>query len=79
MYERIIEQNYGDHKNLLIPCPFCGKVSTIKLDIEKTKLFDKGMEAYQNGALMQNAFPFLSADERELLISGMCPKCWESM
>ncbi len=31
---------------------------------------------WQEGELAQNAFPYLSADEREMLISGVCPKCW---
>lgn len=79
MYGRIIEQNYGDHKNLLIPCPCCGSTSTIKLDAKQTRQFDEGMKKYEAGELTQNAFPFLNPDERELLISGICPKCWESM
>lgn len=24
----------------------------------------------------QDAFPYLSPEERELLISGLCPECW---
>jgi hypothetical protein len=32
---------------------------------------------WQDGALAQDAFPYLSADDRELLISGICPTCWE--
>lgn len=75
----IIEKNYGDHKDLIIECPWCGKTSTIKLNVENTKAFDEGVKAYQNGALIQNAFPFLTAGERELLMTGICTKCWESM
>lgn len=33
----------------------------------------KGLKKYQQGALMQDAFPFLNADEREFLISGLLP------
>ena len=79
MHSEIVMLDYGDHKNLIIQCPHCGKTSTLKLDVEKTKLFDAGMKAYKNGALVQNAFPFLTADERELLISGICSKCWSAM
>jgi len=79
MHSEIAILDYGGHKNLVIQCPLCGKTSTLKLDAEKTKLFDAGMKAYKNGALVQNAFPFLNADERELLISGICSKCWSAM
>ena len=34
---------------------------------------------WQNGKHVQNAFPYLSADEREMLISGICPTCWDKM
>ena len=79
MHSEIVMLDSGDHKNLAIQCPMCGKTSTIKLDAKKTKLFGAGMKAYKNGALIQNAFPFLTADERELLISGICSKCWSAM
>ena len=79
MYSEIAMLDYGDHKNIVIQCPMCGKTSTIKLDAKKTKLFDAGIKAYKNGALVQNAFPFLTANERELLISGICSKCWNTI
>lgn len=34
---------------------------------------------WQNGELAQNAFPYLSLNDRERLISGICPKCWDKM
>jgi hypothetical protein len=34
--------------------------------------------AWRNGRLAQQAFPYLSADQRELLISGVCGLCWDS-
>lgn len=36
-------------------------------------------EKYKNGALVQNAFPYLSAAEREMLITGICDACWKKM
>lgn len=33
--------------------------------------------AYRQGALIQNAMPSVSADDREFLISGTSPKGWE--
>lgn len=29
--------------------------------------------------LVQNVFPYLSKEEREMFISGTCPKCWDDM
>lgn len=53
-------------------CPFCGKESCVSVNSED-------FEAWQNGALIQNVMPYLSADEREALISGICPNCWDKM
>ena len=49
-------------------CPFCGKVSSVKVNTED-------YFGWENGALAQNAFPYLSASKREILISGMCEEC----
>ena len=53
-------------------CPFCGHANEIA--VNESDYWD-----WQDGELVQNAFPYLSADEREALISGICPKCWDSM
>ena len=50
-------------------CPFCGKANEI--EVNEMDYLD-----WQDGALVQDAFPYLSANEREALISGICPKCW---
>ena len=35
---------------------------------------------WQEGkTLIQDAFPYLSIGDRELMISGICAKCWEDM
>jgi hypothetical protein len=38
-----------------------------------------GLIAWKEGMLIQDAMPELSADERQLLISGTCGKCWDKM
>lgn len=58
--------------NLEARCPFCGKVSVVTVN-------EKDYEAWQSGALVQNAFPYLSANDREILVSGICEECWEGM
>ena len=51
-------------------CPFCGRANEI--EVNEMDYLD-----WEDGKLVQNAFPYLSAEERETLISGICPKCWD--
>lgn len=53
-------------------CPFCGRGNEV--EVNESDYWD-----WQDGELVQNAFPYLSADEREMLISGICPTCWDKM
>lgn len=53
-----------------------GITRTIHLDISKRVYYD-GMERWQiDGELIQDAFPFLSPDEREFIKSGITPEEW---
>ena len=55
-----------------VQCRECKKrfvISVVKQDYED----------WRQGLLIQKAFPYLSADIRELLISGICPECWKEM
>jgi hypothetical protein len=36
-------------------------------------------EAWRNGELIQNAMPYLTADQREILISSICGDCFDLM
>jgi hypothetical protein len=53
-------------------CMICKKVSDIELDSDKVK-------AWSNGAHIQNVWPELSADERELIMTGTHPACWDKL
>ena len=56
-----------------VVCPFCGKTTTIQV---------VGEDFYAwkfEGALIQNAMPYLPANVRETLISGLCDECQEKM
>lgn len=53
-------------------CPFCGRASEV--EVNEMDYLD-----WQDGALAQDAFPYLSASEREMLISGICDSCWDGM
>ena len=49
-----------------------GKVHTMELGITQSQL-----EAYERGPLMiDQAFPHLTADEREFIMTGITPEEW---
>lgn len=54
-------------------CPKCLKDWTVVVDFKNYAAFKKG------NLLAQEAFPELSASERELLITGICEKCWNDI
>jgi hypothetical protein len=51
-----------------------GKVREWDLDITEDQII-----AYNNGALVQDAFPNLNADDREFLMTGITPDEWDSL
>lgn len=53
---------------LAMVCPFCGTEHYVNVPEAR---YDRWMK----GALVQDAFPMLSATEREQLISHLCPAC----
>lgn len=54
--------------------PFTGITRTLDLNITARQV-----AAYDNGALLQNAFPNLSADEREFYKTGITGEEWDQM
>lgn len=53
-------------------CPLCGIMNEIQ--VNENDYFD-----WERGKHTQDAFPYLTPYERESLISGFCPDCWERM
>jgi hypothetical protein len=53
-------------------CETCNKEMTINVDPNDYK-------AWQNGALIQSVMPYLTAEEREMLIFHACQECWDKM
>ena len=54
--------------------PFNGEINTIDIDVT-----DEQVQAYMDGVLIQNAFPQLTAGEREFILTGITEECWEAM
>ena len=55
-----------------VACAYCLEVHTFECST-------RGVVAWQAGELIQNALPELSADQREMMISGTCGDCWDKM
>jgi len=62
----------GNITILTNPCPVCFEASRLIVPAD-------GYQAWVGGAFIQTAFPELSVDDRELLISGTHPKCWDAL
>lgn len=41
--------------------------------------YNEGVKKYKEGALIQDAFPFLSPDEREFLLTGITSSEWDEL
>ena len=52
-----------------VPCIICGRTTSMALPSAQ-------VAAYLGGALAQHAFPDMSPEDRELIISGTHPECW---
>lgn len=53
-------------------CSECGRAVALKVR-------DEDWVRRRNGELVQHCFPYLSAAEREMFVSGVCGECWETM
>jgi len=61
-------------------CPICGSNHDVVVPDELFNATMVGLSQWQSGEyLIQDALPFLSLDDREILISGIGPKCWQEM
>ena len=53
-------------------CLRCGETTVIKANVSD-------VVAWQNGELIQDVLSYLNEDERELLISKTCGKCFDDI
>jgi hypothetical protein len=54
--------------------PVTGETNTMAINATIDQV-----EAWQGGMLIQEAMPLATADEREFLISGCTPSCWDQL
>jgi len=62
----------ADDVIVVMTCRFCGKEHVVRVN-------EKAFYEWQNGALIQNVMPELSATQREQLISEICPACQDNL
>lgn len=53
------------------PCPFCGTEQVVRIN----DLAD--YNRWLGGTVIQEAMPYLTASEREALMTGICDPCWK--
>ena len=53
-------------------CPICHQLQTIEVE-------NNQYNRWMAGENIQIAFPNLTPNQREILISGICPKCWDNI
>lgn len=53
-------------------CPVCQTKNNVVVPLADYLSWHTGRK------LVQAAFPYLNADERELLMTGICKQCWDT-
>ena len=60
-------------------CQLDGKVYTMDFPNMTETQFRISKKMWDEGMLIQDAFPFLTADQREFLMTGTPPEVWDAM
>lgn len=58
--------------------PFTGRVNQMEVNMTP-EAFEAAYTAWRNGALIQNAFSMLTADQREFIKTGIYGAEWETL
>jgi hypothetical protein len=73
-----IEPVDGGAKTAVVAATLFGEEREQIWDIPYARMAD-GVDMWRAGNLIQNAFPFLDADQREFLLTGMTAEEWDDM
>ena len=66
-------EDVSDDRMVIVrTCPICN----IKHFINVSK---EAYDSWKKGTVIQKAFPELDEDQREWIISGLCPKCFDDV
>lgn len=68
-----IERETTETVRVAIVCPLCNGTP------HRMLLPTPAFRSWCSGTMVQDAFPQLDADDRERLISGICPPCFNGM
>ena len=73
MIQKILKENSdGTCVVLTTPCIGCHQSTRMTLDTDKVK-------RWLNGTHIQNVFPEMKPDDREVLLSGIHGPCWDEI
>lgn len=61
---------YPSHVDIRVICPVCNEPQNLRLT--RTE-YDA---VFKDNELIQRALPLWPKEQREILLSGMCPTCW---
>lgn len=53
--------------------PFSGKEHTLEIDVSPEEI-----RTWESGTLIQHAMPFVPAEHREFMITGITPEEWDA-
>ena len=67
-----MEKDKNEMKTVPTVCPRCGSLYVLQVPEDEWANYERGM-------LIQRALRSLSAEDRERLITGICPGCWRDM
>lgn len=66
-------EGFKNPMTLEVDCRVCGKTVNLVIEQEDFRKFKN------HEGMVQDIFPYLDEDEREMLISGRCSDCWEKL
>jgi hypothetical protein len=64
--------NFKDVEYYRNKCYYCHEENVIIVNVND-------LTFWQSGEFIQDAFPYLNANQRELIKTGIHPECWDKM
>ena len=65
----------GENMNITRTCPMTGRHNTLHVE----GATPEGLKAWKNGALIQDALPEVSPENREFIMTGITPSMWSHL